>query len=145
MWPGERRTATYDGISYAPGALFRVTAAGARLSGWTPIHGGAAGWSQDLEPGDLLTCTGHGQGMGADPGYGVEFTSAESEGAGAFHCTVQPMTGGPFSYRPVPGILVPADSEPSTEKAGTAQQAPRRPAARRPPGEPGTRRSPKTP
>jgi hypothetical protein len=76
-----------------------------------PDQGGYRGWSQQLRPGDLLTCTGYGPGFGGDPGYGVEFTSAAAEAAGASHCEVRPSAGGVFDYRPAPGLLEPADCE----------------------------------
>lgn len=105
---GSRRAVTYDGITYAPGARFTVAVDGARLSGWQ-CDGPSAwrGWSQPLSRGDVLTCTGYGSGLGADPGYGVEFTSAASEAAGAFHCEVLPGVFSPVAYRPVPGVLAP--------------------------------------
>jgi hypothetical protein len=110
-----RRAAIYDGVTYAPGARFRVVREGATLDGWVAeLAGGCRGWRQRLRPGDLLTCTGDGPGLGADPGHGVEFTSAQSEAAGAFHCEVRPMTGGAFTSRPAPGLLEPAGAEASS-------------------------------
>jgi hypothetical protein len=100
-----RSAVTYDGVTYAPGVKFRVIQAGARLTGWTAELHGSRGWGQALEPGDVITCTGDGPGMGSDPGHGVEFTSAKAEAAGAFHCEFQPGAGSIFSYRPAPGFL----------------------------------------
>jgi hypothetical protein len=111
MGPFGRRAVTYDDVSYTPGSKFRVIGTGATLDGWVPELGASRGWRQLLRPGDLLTCTGYGPGLGGDPGYGVEFTSPESEAAGAFHCDVQPTTGGAFTSRPAAGLLEPADSE----------------------------------
>jgi hypothetical protein len=101
--PG-RTTVERDGLVYAPGARFKVARKGMHLFGMVP-SGPAAwkGWSQELRPGDILTCTGYGPGFGADPGYGVEFTTPESEAAGADHCDVHPSHGGVWCYRPVPG------------------------------------------
>jgi hypothetical protein len=109
---GNRRTVTYDGVEYRPGRRFRVVAE-ATLDGLvhSPDHRSAwDGWRQQLKPGDILTCTGFGAGWDSDPGFGVEFTSAQSEEAGAVHCDVNPMICVPFGYRPRPGILEPADS-----------------------------------
>jgi hypothetical protein len=105
-----RRAVTYDGVTYAPGGQFRVISERATLDGWVPEPHGSRGWRQRLRRGDLLTCTGYGPGIGADPGYGVEFTSPEAETAGAFHCLVQPTTGEIFSYRPATGLIEPADT-----------------------------------
>jgi hypothetical protein len=103
-----RRTVTYDGITYAPGAQYRVITEGVTLDGMISEGRGAyGGWQQHLQPGDLLTCTGFGPGWGADPGYGVEFTSAESEAARAFNCEVKPSAGSIFSYHPKAGVLEP--------------------------------------
>ena len=114
----DRSAATFDGVDYAPGRRFRVVREGLRLDGWVASrHPGASdGWTQELHPGDILTCTGYGPGSGGDPGYGVEFTSEQSEAAGAFHCDIWPMHGDVFSYRPPPGFL-----EPVTEVGGEVQ------------------------
>jgi hypothetical protein len=110
MTPFERRAVTRDGVTYAPGRQFRVAREGAWLDGMVPEMGGHCGWRKQLQIGDLLTCTGYGPGFGADPGYGVEFTSAEARAAGASHCEVWPMIGGLFDYGPPPGLLEPADA-----------------------------------
>jgi hypothetical protein len=104
-----RTARTYDGIEYAPGRQFRVVTGGLRLSGYVPDGPSAwRGWSQELRPGDdIVTCTGYGPGFGADPGYGVEFTTPESEQAHAGACTIWPSSGGIFGYRPMPGALEP--------------------------------------
>ena len=112
MGPFGRRAVVYDGVTYAPGAVFRVISEQAVLAGWVAGLGGCSGWRQQLRSGDVLTCTGDGPGLGADPGYGVEFTSADSEAAGAFHCEVWPMTGGAFASRPAPGLIEPGDARP---------------------------------
>ena len=96
----DRRAATYDGLSYASGRRFRVITEGAALNGHTPAPSGARGWQQKLQPGDILTCTGYGPGFGADPGYGVGFTSPAAEAAGAFCCDIWPMAGGSIDYHP---------------------------------------------
>ncbi len=106
-----RSTRTFGGVEYAPGSQFIVTGAGVRLSGYTAIRGGSRGWGQELKPGDRVTCRGAGYGAGADPGYGIEFTTPEAEAAGAFHCEIWPSAGGPFAFRPAPGTLMPADSK----------------------------------
>ncbi|SRR6266536_2322690 len=101
-----RRSVTFDGTEYAPGATYRVMVTGLKLHGMINAGPSAWGmWSQDLQPGDILTCTGYGAGFGGDPGYGVEFTSEASETAGAFHCDVSPQAGDVFSYRPPPRSL----------------------------------------
>ena len=105
----DRRAATYDGLSYASGRRFRVITEGAALNGHTPAPSGARGWQQKLQPGDILTCTGYGPGFGADPGYGVGFTSPAAEAAGAFCCDIWPMAGGSIDYHPPAGFLEPAD------------------------------------
>ncbi len=107
----DRRPATFDGIDHAPGRKFRAACEGLKLTGHTPVRGGAQGWEQVVHVGDILTCTGYGPGFGGDPGYGVEFTSQRSEAAGAFHCDIWPMHGTLFSYRPPPGSLEPADDD----------------------------------
>jgi hypothetical protein len=107
----DRSAATFDGIDYAPGRKFRVTREGLTLTGYTAVRGGADGWEQVLHAGDILTCTGYGPGSGGDPGYGVEFTSRQSETARAFHCAIWPMTGSVFEYRPPAGFLEPADDD----------------------------------
>lgn len=104
----ERTPATFGGIDYAPGRKFRVTREGLTLTGHTAVIGGAQGWQQVLHAGDILTCTGYGPGCGGDPGYGVEFTSQQSEAARAFHCDIWPMNGGVFGYRPPAGSVEPA-------------------------------------
>lgn len=108
---GRRQTRELDGTTYAPGARFRVIKAGARLHGWTPVRGGANGWSQELAVGDVITCTGFGPGMGSDPGHGVEFTSDAVTADGAFHVDFFPQVGGIWAYRPAPGYLeaIPAE------------------------------------
>jgi hypothetical protein len=111
MGPFGRRAVTCDGVTYTPGSRYRVIDEGAALVGWVPELDGYSGWRQQLRAGDLLTCTGDGPGFGGDPGYGVEFTSPESEAAGAFHCDVQPTAGGVFSSRPAAGMLEPAGAE----------------------------------
>jgi hypothetical protein len=101
-----RETRTIGGVTYAPGARFRVVAEGVKLSGW--VCSGPyswSGWGQDLKPGDVITCTGFGADTGSDPGYGVQFTSEASIAAGAGGCDVRPMAGGMFDYRPAPGLL----------------------------------------
>lgn len=106
---GERRSVTYDGIEYAPGAKFRVLKH-CSMNGFKPSgHPGALdGWRQALEPGDIITCLGYGPGWGSDPGYGVEFTSDAAEAVGAFHLDINPQAGGIWDYRPQPGLLEPA-------------------------------------
>jgi hypothetical protein len=103
-----RSERTIDGVTYTPGATFRVSKAGAKLTGLTPSGGSSlSGWGQPLQVGDVLTCTGYGPGWGGDPGYGIEFTSEQSIASGAIHCAVWPTAGGPFNYRPAPGYLDP--------------------------------------
>ena len=114
MTSSARRAVTYDGVAFAPGRRFRVISEGVTLDGMVAEQGGYSGWRQQLRPGDLLTCAGYGPGFGADPGYGVEFTSPASEAARACCCQVRPMAGGVFSYRPAPGLLEPADAEEGT-------------------------------
>jgi len=105
-----RNAHTIEGVTYAPGARFRVVKEGARLSGWVPIRGGSRGWRQDLHVGDVIECTGFGRGMGSDPGYGVEFVSEESKAAGAFHVDFFPAAGGIWSYHPAEGFIEPEES-----------------------------------
>lgn len=105
-----RRAVTYDGVTYAPGRQFRVTRRGVKLTGMTPDGPGAfRGWGQDLNPGDVVTCTGFGPGWGSDPGYGVGFTTPESLAAHAGHCEIHPMAGGMWGFRPHPLVLEPVD------------------------------------
>jgi hypothetical protein len=120
MTSSERRAVTRDDVTYAPGARFRVIRAGVTLDGIVPEQGGYGDWQQHLQPGDVVTCTGYGPGWGADPGYGIEFTSAGSEAARAIHCKIRPMTGGLFDYRPAPGSLQAED----TPAAAASQRAP---------------------
>jgi hypothetical protein len=109
---GERRAVTYDGVRYEPGGKFRVATEDATLDGMKCAGPYAwDGWRQRLRPGDVLTCTGYGAGWGSDPGYGVEFTTPESEAAGAFHCDVHPGVVVPFGYRPRPGVLEPVSPD----------------------------------
>lgn len=75
-----------------------------------PSWSGASSWKQQLRPGEELTCTGWGLGFGSDPGYGVEFTSAESEAARAINCHINPMVGGIADYRPASGVLTSVDA-----------------------------------
>lgn len=104
----DRQPATYDGVTYAPGSRFRVIATGVTLDGMRSEGRGAwGGWRQELTPGDIVTCTGYGPGWGGDPGYGVEFTTDESEAAHACNCEIKPSTGTIFDYRPAPGLLEP--------------------------------------
>lgn len=99
---------TIDGVTYAPGAKFRVVGRGARLSGWTPAGPGAYdGWGQRLNPGDVIECTGHGPGFGSDPGHGVEWTSEQAKEAGAHSIDFWPNEGGMWNYHPAPGFLEP--------------------------------------
>jgi hypothetical protein len=109
-------TTAADGTTYTPGATFRVVRAGAQLTGWVAVPGASQGWVQALAVGDVLTCTGFGPGIGADPGFGVEFTTDRSEAAGAFHCEFRPSTGGACSYHPAPGYLEPVAA--STVQSG---------------------------
>jgi hypothetical protein len=106
-----RSTRTFSGVEYAPDRQFRVVAKGLSLIGLVPSqHAGAYdGWSQPLEPGDMLICTGYGPGFGSDPGCGVEFRSAESDAANALHCSIRPTAGGMFDYRPDAGALEPIE------------------------------------
>lgn len=121
-----RTAVNYDGLEYAPGAMFRVTGTGAYLSGMKPYEGHAStweGWKQPLSVGDVITCTGHGPGFGADPGYGVEFTTQKAQMVGAVHCEFHPQVGGMWAYHPFPGYLVPVrpDSQSETESHDTAE------------------------
>jgi hypothetical protein len=105
-----RTATTIDGVEYAPGTKFRVTKEGARLSGYAPYGLGASiSWRQDLHVGDVVTCTGFGPGWGSDPGYGVEFTTEQSEAAGASHCDVWPGAGGLWNFHPAPSYLEPLE------------------------------------
>lgn len=107
-----RTSRTLDGVTYAPGAKFRVITTGARLTGMRPDRPGAwRGWEQRLVPGDIVTCTGFGAGWGSDPGYGVEFTSGQSDAEHAGSCDIWPKAGGLFNYRPTPGILEPVTDD----------------------------------
>lgn len=107
-----RRAVTYEGIEYAPGRKYRVRVTGAWLDGMITAGPSAwQGWRQDLQPGDILTCTGYGPGFGSDPGFGVEFTSEQSEIDEAFHCEVRPMAGGIWNYHPAPGVVEPVPEE----------------------------------
>ncbi len=112
---GQRHATTCDGTVYAPGAKFRVLVRGAYLDGMVPEPGyrtsAWGGWRQDLNPGDIVTCTGYGAGWGGDPGYGVEFTSERSEADGAIHCEIRPSAGSIFDYHPAPGVLEPVTDE----------------------------------
>ena len=112
-----RTARTFDGIDYASGSQFQVTKPGLSLNGCRPsgYPGASDGWSQKLQPGDIITCTGYGTGMGGDPGYGVEFESEASEAVNAFHCHIYPMYGDVFSYRPPPGALTPV-AQPAAEQ-----------------------------
>lgn len=131
MRPPGQRTAVIDGVVYAPGAAFRVTSESAVLSGSVPGPDGAlSDWEQALRPGDLLTCTGDGPGLGSDPGCTIGFTSAESERAGAFHCELGPAAGGPFTARPAPGLAVPAHDAPAPETPGGGPRGSRVPRTR---------------
>lgn len=107
----DRTTRILDGTTYAPGGKFRVTKNGAKLSGWAPDDRALTGFRQDLEPGDIITCTGFGRGLGSDPGYGIEFTSDRAREAGAQHCEFSPGILSPYSYRPQPGWLEPVSIE----------------------------------
>lgn len=100
------KTATYEGVEYAPGKKFRVVMTGGRLSGWEPKLGYQQGWGQVLEPGDEIVCAGAGWGMGSDPGYGVHWRVE-----GKNYVEFVPSTGGAFGYRPAPGFLEPIDEE----------------------------------
>jgi hypothetical protein len=103
----DRRAITLDGVTYAPGAAFRVTAR-ARLSGLkSEGRSSWGGWSQDLRPGDIVLCTGHGPGWGSDPGYGVEFSTPQSLADGASYCEITPSAGTIWNSRPHPGLLEP--------------------------------------
>lgn len=103
----ERSARKIGDVMYAPGTKFKVVVEGLRLSGYVPTqwHGASDGWSQQLQPGDILTCTGFGPGLGSDPGFGIEFTSEESERVRAYHCSVRPESGGPWGYHPRPGTV----------------------------------------
>jgi len=106
-----RSTASYDGITYAPGTRFRVVREGLTLHGLTAEASAYRGWSQKLSPGDVLTCTGYGPGWGGDPGYGIEFTTSESIAAGAINCDVMPSVGGRYAFRPPAGSVEPEEKE----------------------------------
>jgi hypothetical protein len=119
-----RREVTYDGVSFAPGARFRVVGAGAYLDGLQPFgsHAGAwSGWKQELHVGDIITCTGFGPGFGSDPGYGVEFTTEKAKADNAIHCDFRPMTGGMWNYHPFPGYLIPVPDRAAPESVDTAE------------------------
>lgn len=106
-----RTTVTYDGMEFAPGAQFIVIKP-CLLHGMTTTGPSAwSYWSQDLAPGDVVTCLGHGMGWGSDPGFGVEFTSPESEAASAAHCEISPSAGTQWSLHPVAGLLVPRQAK----------------------------------
>lgn len=110
-FPDNRNTVTLDGITYAPGRRFRVTASGVRLIGMVPGRGGYGGWQQELHPGDIVTCTGYGPGFGMDLGMGVEFTTGQSDAARASHCDIWPQSGSIWDCRPAPGTLEPVEEE----------------------------------
>jgi hypothetical protein len=100
-----RQARTFDGVDYVPGAKYEVLVPGLRLSGWIPIHGGAQGWGQQLQPGDVITCLGYGPGWGSDPGYGIEWTSEAAKAAHAYSLDIWPTAGGAFDYRPPAGSV----------------------------------------
>lgn len=91
---------------FPAGAQFRVTAEGARLRGFTPAGRGAFhSWSHDLHVGDVIECTRDVRGFGADPGYGVHWTSPDVDSAGAVKVTFSPSQGSIFDYHPADGYL----------------------------------------
>jgi hypothetical protein len=103
---GSRGVRQYDGLTYAPGAKFRVIKEGARLTGWQPAGPSShRGWRQDLHIGDVIECTGVGPGWGSDPGFGVEFKVP-----GVNSVDFQPSVGGIWNYRPAPGYLEPVEA-----------------------------------
>ena len=102
------RTATVlSGVDYSPGRRFVVVAPDARLSGW--VHGpdGVRHWTQQLQPGEVIICTGFGfgDGTGFTPGFGVEWESAASAAVGAEHVQLSPDQGGPWAHHPCAGML----------------------------------------
>lgn len=102
------RTATVlSGVDYSPGRRFVVLAHDARLSGWVHDADGTRHWTQRLQPGDVLTCTGFGfgDGTGFTPGFGVEWESEASAAAGAVHVQLTPDQGGPWAHHPCDGML----------------------------------------
>ena len=101
-----RRAALFDGVEYAPGKRFRVIAEGCSLHGMVVMGPGwNQGWKQTLYVGDVIECTGFGQGWGSDPGYGVEWTSEESKAANAHSVDFYPEVGIPFLCHPRPGFI----------------------------------------
>lgn len=103
-----RRAITLDGVEYVPGKRFRIIREGCSLHGMVPMpqwSNAWAGWKQELHVGDIIECTGFGPGWGADPGYGIEFTSEVAKEAAASHATFFPDTGVPFAYRPQTGYM----------------------------------------
>lgn len=91
----------FSGVVYAPGARFRVTESGVSILGYLPRQ--RRNWTQPLPVGTVVTCTGFGRGSDTD--HGVEFTCDAAEIAGAEHCIVTPVVGGPQNCHPEPGLL----------------------------------------
>lgn len=94
---------------YARGKRFRVIKAGAQLRGLTLVPGvhytAHQGWTQDLALGDVIESLGYGPGFGADPGYGINWTSEHAKAERAHSLTFYPEEGGIWSYRPPEGYL----------------------------------------
>lgn len=109
----ERTATILSDVDYSPGRRFVVVARHALLTGWVHRGGATTHWSQRLSPGDVLTCTGFGfgDGTGFTPGFGVEWSSAASEAAGAVHVQLSPDQGGPWAHHPRAGFLVPLGPE----------------------------------
>lgn len=91
---------------YARGKRFRVIKAGAKLWGLTPIRPNVQqGWTQVLEVGDVIESLGFGPGFGADPGYGINWTSERAKAEHAHSLSFAPSEGGIWAYRPSEGYL----------------------------------------
>jgi len=108
-----RTPVVLSGVDYSPGRRFVVLGRGAMLSGWVHDASGSRHWTVHLTPGDVITSTGFGfgDGTGFTPGFGVEWSSEESDAAGAVHVQLSPDRGGPWAHQPREGCLRPLDEE----------------------------------
>jgi hypothetical protein len=116
----DSRAVTRDGVTYAPGRKFRVTAR-ASLTGWVSDGPSASQeWRQALKPGDVITCLGYWR---HDPFYGVGWTSALAMQAGAYDVELYPQVGDVYGYHPQPGVIEPVEPEDGVHWAREALKA----------------------
>lgn len=101
----ETYRATKDGVLLIPGREYVIVKQAARVYGMVPKQGYMSGWSQDLQPGDVVRYEDAGPGWGSDP-LPVEhhWSTPESREVHARFVCLKPDEGF-WDSRPLAGLV----------------------------------------